>query len=155
MKLKTWQKNVLSAIVIVGGGYLLFFVAFLLAAVTLNGCQMLVEWFTGHESSGVGWMTYRYVFLAILLLISWLVFRSKLPTLVKAAYLPMPLMVLLVLTGIRFYQQSKWVPIGVGAVLILAVLLYLYKRKLPWQYYFATLYTAIMALYVLLSGMEI
>ena len=67
----------------------------------------------------------------------------------------MPLMVILVAIGISLYQQSKWMIAGAGAVIICALLSYLYKKKLSWLYYFSTLYVAVLALYILLSGMEI
>jgi len=152
MKLKTWQKNVLSAVVIAAGGFMLWNVAFMLAAAVNRLYGMVMGLSDGLENNRV-WM---YVYLFIVLLISWFIFRAKrLNVLLKAAYLTMPLMVVLVLGGIQTYQQPKWVPLGIGAVIVLVVLLYLYRKKLPWQYYFATGVTAIMALIVVLADIQI
>lgn len=91
----------------------------------------------------------------LILLISWAVFRSRLNDTIKAAFFTMPLMVLLVIIGIILNQQSMWITAGIGSVIILAVILYLHKNKFPWLYYFSAFYVAAIALYVLLSGMDI
>ncbi|MBP1744488.1 MAG: hypothetical protein H6Q58_1466 [Firmicutes bacterium] len=150
MKLNTWQKNVLSAVVIVAGGFFLFNVAFLLAAAVINGLGLLM----GNVDQPP---TYIQIgaYIGFLLIISWLVFRSKLSHLVKATYMTMPLMVTLVMTGIFLYTQPQWMPIGFGVLIVAAVLLFIYKKKLPWLYYFATFYTAALALYIILSGIDI
>jgi len=150
MKLNTWQKNALSAVVIVAGGFFLFNVAFLLAAAVINGLGLLM----GNVDQPP---TYIQVgaYIGFLLIISWLVFRSKLSHLVKATYMTMPLMVTLVMTGIFLYTQPQWMPIGFGVLIVAAVLLFIYKKKLPWLYYFATFYTAALALYIILSGIDI
>lgn len=155
MKLKTWQKNILSAVVIAVGGFVLFNLAFILLAVTMQVFRMATRSFGGNNDFAINPMLLRYVFAIILLLVSWLILRSKLGTLVKATYLTMPLMVLLILEGILLYEQPKWVPVCVGAVIVGAVIFYLYKRKLTWQYYFAAIYTGALALYVMLAGVDI
>lgn len=141
MKLNTWQKNVLSAVVIAAGGFILFNAAFLLAALVINGLGMLMG-NVDRPPSFIQIVAYA----GILLIISWLVFRSKLSHLIKATYMTMPLMVVLVMTGITLYTQPQWVPICVGAVIVAAVLLFIYIKKLPWLYYFATVYVAALAL---------
>jgi hypothetical protein len=151
LKLKPWQQNVLSAIVIIVAGYILFNLAFLLAALVINGITLL----TGGSFEQAPKPYATGVYLLLIAVISWLVFRSKLSHLVKATYMTMPLMVALVYTGILLYQQPMWVPIGVGAVIVGAVLFFIYRRKLPWLYYFATLYVAAMGLFIVLGGIEI
>lgn len=155
MKLKTWQKNVLSALVIAVGGFILFNVAFLLAVLIQQLCSLIVRSLSGGDDFAVNPIYWGYVYILIILVISWFIFRSNLNTLVKATYLPMPLIVLLVFTGIRFYERPVWVPIGIGTMLVGAVLLFLYKKKLPWQYYFSTLFTGAVALSIVLFGIEI
>jgi hypothetical protein len=73
----------------------------------------------------------------------------------KATFLTMPLMVILMLMGIIFKQQSKLTVAGIGTVIICAILAYLYKIKLSWLYYYSVMFVATLALYILLSGMEI
>lgn len=60
----------------------------------------------------------RVIYLTLILLISWLVFRSNLHDLVKATFLTMPLMVILVMMGMVLYLHSKWLIVGIGAVVI-------------------------------------
>lgn len=111
--------------------------------------------FTRSPDLAMNPMLWRYAFGLIVLGVSWFVFQSKVGTLAKATYLTMPLMVLLVLEEIQFYQQPKWVPIGIGVVLLGGVMFYLYKKKLSWQYYFATIYPGLLALWVIIAEIEI
>lgn len=152
MNLKNWQKNILSAVVIAVGGFLLWNAAFILAAVVMR-VSSFVMGLSDDQGSGMIW---KYLFLIVMLLISWLVFRAKrFKPLVKATYLTMPLMAMLIIEGIQFYKQPQWVPISIGAAIVLVVLLYLYKKKLPWQYYFASVYSGIVALLIVLLGIDI
>ena len=150
MNLKPWMKNVLSVIIISAGGFILFNVAFLLAAVIFNGIGTIM----GTMEQAPGFIA-TGAYLLLLLFISWLVFRSKLNHLAKAAYLTMPLMAVLILAGVRFYQQPQWVVFGTGAVIVGAVTFYIFRKNLPWLYYFATFYVAALALYVVIAGIEI
>jgi hypothetical protein len=150
VNLKPWMKSILSVVVIVAGGFILFNVAFLLAAFVFNGIGVI----TGTMEQGPG-IIGTGAYLLLLLLISWLVFRSKLGHLAKATYLTMPLMAVLILTGVRLYQQPQWVVFGTGAVIVGAVTFYIYRKKLPWIYYFATFYVAALAVYIVLAGIEI
>ena len=152
MKLKLYQKNILSVLFIVVGGVILFNLAFLLTAFVTNA----VISFSGMSSqSGVLNNIGRIISLLLILLISWSVFRSRLNDTIKATFLTMPLMVMLVIIGIGLYQQSKLIIAGIGAVLIFAVILYIHKKKLSWLYYFSTSYVAALAFYIMLSGMDI
>jgi cytochrome b len=148
MTLTSWQKNALSVVVITVGGFILFNVAFMLAALVINGLSMFMG---GRQQTFLGFGVY----FALLLFLSWLVFRSKLNHLVKATYLTMPLMAVLVMEGVVLYQQPQWVPLAVGAVICGAILFYIYNKKLPWFYYFSVLYVAALALYIVMAGVEI
>lgn len=150
MKVVLWLKNILSAVMIMAGGLALFTLAFLTTAFVTNAFIRVF----GMERIGNPYGTGRWFTLLLILFLSWLIFRSKINDTVKATFLTMPLMVVLVLTGIGFYQQPAWI-VGIGAVVIGAVLFYLHQRRLPWVYYFATLYVAALALYVLVSGVDI
>jgi hypothetical protein len=151
MELKVWQKNVLSLIVIVGVGFILFNVAFVLAALVINGTSRML----GADPQAAPPLVGMAIYLVLILLLSWFVFRSKLNDLVKATFLTMPLMVILMMVGVRIYQQSQWIIVGIGAAIVGAVIVYLYSKKLSWHYYFATVYVALLALMIMLTGMEI
>lgn len=151
MKLKLYQKNILSVLVIVVGGFILFNLAFLLTAFVTNAiCN-----FSGIGQFRPVHIIGRGLSLLLILLISWFVLRSDMNDIMKATFLTMPLMVILVIIGISLYQQSNWIIVGMGAVVICAVILYLHKKKFFWLYYFSTFYVAGLALYILFSGMDI
>lgn len=151
MKLKTWQKNALSAVVIVVVGFILFNVAFILAAFVFNTVASLTGKGMDQGPRPVGIAAY----LIILGLLSLAVFLSKLSQLAKATFLTMPLMAVLILSGAMLYEQPSWIPFAAGAAIIGSVLTYLYVKKLPWLYYFATFYVAVLVLAVTIFRIEI
>ena len=83
------------------------------------------------------------------------IFRSKFNELVKATFLNAPLMVLFVMIGLSLYERPQWLILGIGAAIALAILLFLYIKKLSWMYFIATLFTTGVAAYVALAGVEI
>jgi hypothetical protein len=151
MKLKIWHKNILSSFVIMLGGFILFNVAFLLAAFVISTSQRII----GMPQNAAPNLLSRALYLVLIFIISWFVLKSKLYTLAKATYLTMPLMVVLVMLGLLLYQQPKSLIAIIGALIISVILLYLYKKKLPWQYYFAALYVAVLGLCIMLFNIEI
>jgi len=151
MKLKQYQKNLVSALIIVIGGFVLFNLAFILAALTINITISIL----GIAENEAPPLISRLVYVILIIIIFWFVFRSRLSDTMKATFLTMPLMVILVATGIAFYQQSKWIIGGISGVIISLVLLYLYKKRLSWVYYFATVYVAILAGCILLFNIQI
>ena len=151
MTLKLWQKNTLSELVIIVGGFILFNLAFLLAALVINATMSVLRIPQNEAPPIVGWVVY----LLLIFLISWFIFRSRLNDTIKATFLTMPLMVILVMIGVSLHQQSKWIITGIGALTICVVILYLYKKKLSWLYYFSAFYVATLALYILFSSVDI
>lgn len=155
MKLTIWQKNILSMLVIVVAGFILFNVAFILAFLVNRVFNLLIfspiDWSGG---SGTIHGLWHYVYVFLILLISWFIFRSRLKDLWMAAYLTMPLMVVLAEVGLHLY---RW-PVLVwtcGAVIAALALFFLYKSKRSWVYYFAVLFVVAVGIVVLTSGMEI
>lgn len=151
MKLGHNQKNLLSVLVIIVGGFVFFILSFLLYAFVINATMSVLKMTQNEAPPIIG----RLLYLFLIFLISWFVFRSRLNSLIKAAFLTMPLMVILVMVGIILYQQSKWMITIIGAVVIYGVLTYLYRKKLSWQYYFSTFYVVVLALYVMLFNVQI
>ena len=151
MTLKLWQKNTLSELVIIVGGFILFNLAFLLAALVINATMSVLRIPQNEAPPIVGWVVY----LLLIFLISWFIFRSRLNDTIKAIFLTMPLMVILVMIGVSLHQQSKWIITGIGALIICVVILYLHKKKLSWLYYFSAFYVATLALYILFSSVDI
>lgn len=149
MKEKTWLKPVLSMACIVVGGFILFNVAFMLAALMMGTLAR----FDGTQ--GIPPAYGRIIFVLLILLISWFLLRSKLNDLIKATYLTMPLMIVLVMIGIFSFQLSQWVVYILGGIVVAAVLYFIYLKKLSWLYYFATGYVVAVALFVMIAGIDI
>lgn len=136
-------------VAIVVGGFILFNLGFLLAAVVIRGTQILLGPTLGSPAIG------RYVFLAVMGLISWFVFKSKLPTIAKATFMSLPLITLLLMIGISFFGTPLWLTIALDATVIGVVLFNLKQNHYPWQYYFSTGYVAILMVIIGITGMDI
>ncbi len=147
MEVKPWVKSLLSVLVIIGGGFALFNLAFIIAAA--------IMWLTGIFTGLEGPRHVVGIIMLILLVLSWFVFKSRLSNLLKATFLTMPLMTILVSLGLLLYEQPQWITYVIGAILIVMVLIYLYTKKLQWHYYVSTLYVGILALIIMITGMEI
>lgn len=151
MKLQSWQKNVLSALFITVGAYLLFFLDFLLMGLLARVGVMLMR-----DSVFLTPGLFARILFGITLLIGlWFVSRSKLPDMLKATYFTLPLMAIYMTIGLALYPEPDLVVVGVGSLVTGAIFFYLYKQKLSWEYYFATIATAITALLVLLLDIQI
>ncbi|MDD4080835.1 MAG: hypothetical protein PHP02_05425 [Eubacteriales bacterium] len=149
--MKLWQKNILSAAVVVIVGLVLFMLAFILLALLTNVAESLFS-----RSDGVDvyhWSRIGLLILTVLLLP--LVLRTRLPISLKAAYLTLPLMTTLILIGIALHARPPWMAYVSGATVVVAVLIYVLVRRKPWQYAFTALYVAAIALYAQWSGMQI
>ena len=151
LKGKQWLGNVLSALAIILGGYVLFVAAFMLVAVTVNGMMALM----GMPENATPPVAGRIIFLVLLAILSAVVFRLRIPDVVKATYLTMPLMVILVTIGLVFHRLPDIAMAGIGAVVIVGLVLFLVRKKLSWMYYFATAYVSVLALVMMLTGMDI
>lgn len=155
MQLKTWHKQVLSAIAVLAGGFVLFNLAFMLAAAVNQLYRLAVRLISGEDIAAVDSIFWKLIYLGLVLLITWFVLRSKWPAVVKATYLTMPLMVILIMIGIALYTQPVWMPVTIGTVLVAAVIVYVFIRKLSWLYYLAAAYTGVLALFIVLTGIDI
>lgn len=151
--MKTGRINnyLLPAIIIIIGGFILFNFAFILTALVIRAIMLVMRTPENMPPPFFG----RFVALFLILLISWLVFRSRINHTIKATVLTMPLMTILVLSGLFLYSMPQWTVYLAGAAIILAVLFFLYKKKLPWVYYFATLFVAALGIFIMATGMDI
>lgn len=155
MALKSWQKTTLSMLLIVGAGLVLSGLAFILAALVQSVFIMLVMPQAGDaENARSIAQLWHLVYLVLIVLLSWLIFRLRLNDLIKAAFLTMPLMVIFSEIGIWLYATPVLVYVA-GAVFLAAVLVCLYLTKRSWLYYFATFVATALMLIVMLTGMEI
>jgi hypothetical protein len=146
---KPWQKALLSMVTIVAGGFVLFNLSFLLAVLVTYAIKAVSGGVAEVEPYALG------VYFVLLGILSWFIFRSKLNDLLKALYLTMPLMTVLVGVGIALNAQPKWIRLAAGAVAVFAVLAYLVKRKLSWMYVFAAVFVGVMGLIIVLANIQI
>ena len=107
-------------------------------------------------------MTTRYwfppmmhgLFVVVIGLISWSIFKSKLGTLYKAIYMTVPVAVVLVTIGIFFYQWPA-VAFSLGGLFSFGVLYYFYRTKQPWIYYYAVILVTVTLAIMTVLGVEI
>lgn len=145
-------KKLICAAIIMVGGFVLFNLAFMLAAALVLGLNLLLRLGLNVQPPTIYGLL---IFIVLLLLASYFVFRSQWDDLIKATFLTMPLMSVLIVLGVALYQQPQAVPIGIGAVIVGALCGTFYLRKMPWMYYFATAYVAALALWIVLAGIDI
>jgi hypothetical protein len=150
---RAYVKNILSALAVAGFGFILLGLTFIFNFLVFQLIDLLIprnpdylpQWFP---------MARHIIFLIIIALISWPIFRSKLPTLVKATFLTVPMAVVLVTIGILFYP-SPFLPYLLGALLTIGVLFYFFRTHKPWLYYYSVILVTLTLMIFTLTGGEI
>lgn len=143
-------KILMSVFVIVVGGLILYNTVFFAGTLVI---QILMR-IMGMSQNLTMLFLSRGIFLLLVILIIMGVFRSKLNELVKATFLTMLLLLVLQMIGLAFYQQSIFLLAVIGALILSGVVLFLYKKKLSWEYYFAVLYVAALGLGIMYLNMQ-
>jgi hypothetical protein len=150
-------KNILSAIAVAGFGFILLNLAFIFDFLFQNFVDKIARLFTSADLN-MAWhwfpMLKHLMFVVIIFLISWLVFRLKLGVLYKAIFMTMPLAVIYVTIGIFFYQWPIIV-YSLGGLFSIGVLYYFYCTKKPWLYYYTLILVGLSILIASLLGVEI
>lgn len=149
-------KNVLAAIAVAGFGFILLNLTFLFDFVVQSLARGLLRFFMPVDLMACAGCPplMHLLFLVIIGLISWPIFKSKMRVLLKAIYLTVPLAVLFVTIGIFFY---RW-PIAVyslGGLAASAIACYFYRTRQPWLYYYALILVGLTLAIGTLLGMEI
>jgi hypothetical protein len=153
MHLNPCVKNILSALAVAILGFVLLNLTFLLNFLLFQFINLFVS---DEFMSAYQWfpMVRHALFLVIIVLISWPIFRSKLDMLYKAIYLTVPLAAILVSIGIFLYPWPV-VPYLVSGLFTIGVLFYLYRTRQPWLYYYTVLLVALTLMIFTLLGGEI
>ncbi len=148
-------RNILSALAVAGFGFVLLGLTFLLNFLVFRFIGLFVsdEFMSTHQWQWFP-MVRHALFLVIIGLISWPIFRSKLGALYKAIYMTVPLVVIFVTIGIFLYHWPL-VPYLVGGLFAIGVLFYLYRTKQPWLYYYTLILVALSLMILTLLGVEI
>ncbi len=149
MKMSKTVKRILEMLFIVLAGFVLFNVAFLMAALIIQGLGLLSQSETQNPRLGL------MIFGLILLGISWFILRSKLSTLLKATYLTMPLMSAIVIIGVIGYTWPQWLIFAIEGLLIGSVIGTIRMKRLEWEYTFATLYCTMLGLAIIIFNIQI
>jgi len=148
-------KNILSALAVAGGGFILLNLTFLFDFFF----QSLIDWFIKlfiAVDINRAWQWYpplkHFLFVFVIAIISWFVFKSKLKTLYKAIYMTVPLAVVFVSIGIFFYR-TPLVAYFLGGLITFGLLYHFYRTKKPWLYYYTVILVALtLAIFSLMGG---
>jgi len=148
-------KNILSVLAVAAFGFILLNIAFMFDYLLHSLVTGFITLFIPVNPE----MTYYWfppmmhaLFVAVIGLISWLIFRSKLGVLYKAIYMTVPLAVVFVTFGMVLY---RW-PVAVyslGSLFAIGVLYYFYRTKQPWLYYYTVILVGlVLTIFSLLGG---
>jgi len=148
-------RNVLSALAVAVFGLVLLNLTFLVDYLFHTLALWALGFFVPTSLMGeCRWipLLMHISFAAAIILFSFVVFKSKLGTLLKAIYMTVPLAVIFVTLGIMFYQWPV-VPFMLSISFGLLVLYYLYRAKQPWIYYYTLFLVGLsLAAFTLLGG---
>lgn len=150
-------KGILSILAVTVIGFFLLNVAFLFDFLFQSVINAIVGLFTplNYDMTLYWYPPLKHgLFVVLIGLISWYVFRSKLCTLCKAIYLVVPMATVLLTIGIFTYQWPA-LSISLGVVFTISVLWDLYRTKQPWIYYYSVIAMALIMLMVVIFGVEI
>ena len=150
-------KKILSALGVAVFGYVLLILTFIFDALFQGLLWLFFGLFTPVDlMMTISWFAplMHGLFLIVIGVLSWFVFRSKLSVFLKAVYMPVPVAVGLATLGIFLYPWPVAV-YSLGALACLGVLYYFYRTKQPWLYYFAVILTSLTLVIYTLSGGEI
>lgn len=119
--------------------------------------QSLIDlFFPSDYNMNIQWfpLSKHILFVMIIALISWFVFKSKLKKLHKAIYSTVPTAVILVTVGMFFYQ---WPIISyiVGILIYGIIIFYLYKTKKSWLFYYAVTWVVLVLLIMSIFRIDI
>jgi hypothetical protein len=148
-------KNILSALAVAFFGFILLNIAFLFDYLFQSVIMLLIRIFTPADL----YMEFTWfppmmhvLFVVLIGLISWLVFRSKLRVLFKATYMTVPLAVVFVTIGMFLYPWPL-VALLLGGLVAMGILYYFYLTKQPWLYHYTVILVALtLAIFSLLGG---
>jgi hypothetical protein len=151
---RPYVKNILSALAVAAGGFVLLNLTFLFNFLVFQVIDFFMPRNPEVAPPRYFPLARHALFLIIIALISWAVLRTRLRPLLKAIFMTVPAAVTLVTIGILLYP-SPILPYLLGGVLTLGALLYFYLTKKPWLYYYSVVLVALALLVFTLMGGEI
>ena len=137
-------RNLLAALAVAGGGFVLLNLAFGFVALTALGLERMVP--SLRMGVGVG------IALGIIAVASVFVLRSELRPLYKAMLATVPLACFYVVLGVAFFE-APWVTYAVGGIATAGLVAWLLLTGRPWIYvYTVLLVAAALTIFTLLGG---
>jgi hypothetical protein len=152
-----YVKNILSALAVTVFGFMLLNLTFIFDYLLTTLISLPVQVFssTGFEATN-RWFPplTQLIFVIVIAVISRFVFKSKLGEIHKAVFSTAPAAVTFAIIGIAL---NRWpvIAYGVSALVLGAVLVYLYRARESWVYYYAVILVAWTLLIMDLTGTEI
>ena len=150
-------KNILSVLAVPVFGMILLNLTFMLDYLFQSVIDFGIRLFTRVDvNMAWGWFppVKHALFVILICLISWRVFRSKLGVLLKAIYMTVPLAVVFVTIGMCLYRWPVIVYL-VGGLFGIGILYYFYRSKKHWLYYYTLILVALTLMIISLLGGEI
>lgn len=148
-------KNILSAVAVAGFGFILLNLAFMFDFLLISLVAGFIKLFIPVNPA----MTYNWfppmmhaLFVVVIGLISWPIFKSKLGVLYKAIYMTVPSAVVFVTLGMFLYRWPV-AAYSLGSLFGIGALYYFYRTKQPWLYYYTVILVGlVLAIFSLLGG---
>lgn len=151
-------QNILSVLAILVIGYLLLNLTFIFDWLLHSAVIWIIKLFVPIDNPEItfNWFppVMHALFVIVIALISWFIFKSKLGVTYKAIYLTVPTAVTLVTLGIFLYRWPL-ISYSVGALLTLAVLYIFYRARQSWLYYLSVLVVSAALLIIGILGVDI
>lgn len=130
-----YVKNVLSALAVAFFGFILLNLIFIFDWLMQSFIDLLFPY--DFNMTRQWYLPIKHIiFIFIIALISWFIFKSKLREIYKAIYLVVPLAVVFVTTWMFLY---RW-PIlaySISIIIFGGIIFYFYRTKKNWLYYYA------------------
>jgi hypothetical protein len=145
--------NILSALAVAAIGFVLLNLTFLFNFLVFRFIDIFIP---DDLESLPRWLPVarHILFVIIIGLISWVMFRLKLPVLIKAIFMTVPTAVTLVTIGILL-NPVPVLPYVIGGLLTIGVLYYFYRTNKSWLYYYSVSLVAVILMVFTLMGGEI
>lgn len=148
-------KNILSAVAVAGFGFILLNITFMFDFLLHMLVTVIIKLFVPvNPAMDYSWFPpmMHTLFVVVIGLISWLIFKSKLSVLYNAIYMTVPSAVVFATLGIFLYRWPV-VAYSLGSLISIGVLYYFYRTKQPWLYYYTVILVGlVLAIFSLLGG---
>ena len=155
MSIKNILGLIVSAVLVMFGGFVLFNVAFVILGILANGFEIFSD-MTGEVPREM-LMLAAFIGLAVacLIIAKFILSKQQFKHTLLATLLTLPLMAVLVMVGITLYGQSDLVILLVGGALIIPTLWLMIKKRANWTYLFAVFYVTCLGIIIMIFNIDI